>query len=354
MKALVYHGNKDLRLEAVPEPVPAPGEIKLRIDYCGICATDIEEYLYGPKFIFGDAPNILTGKSVPLITGHEITGTVVKASGDGVAEGDRVVLNTVLTCGKCHGCLTGQKTQCPNMATAGFARDGGLAEYMVWPASEAIRLPDGVSSEEAALVEPASVALHAIRRSRMSAGESVVILGCGTVGLLAMQQATAAGGHVIAVDRRRISLDMASDLGADSALDARDPDFTAKLRALNDGAGPDLVIDAAGGKNTPALAIDWARIGGRVLLVAIYTAIPKFDFNSLVAGEKEIIGSLGYERRDVEEVVGMIDAGDLHTAPLITDKIGLEEIIEKGFDRMLKPKKDVFRILVSPSGAAHT
>ena len=354
MKALVYHGNKDLRLEAVPEPVPAPGEIKLRIDYCGICATDIEEYLYGPKFIFGDAPNILTGKSVPLITGHEITGTVVEASGDGVAEGDRVVLNTVLTCGKCHGCLTGQKTQCPNMATAGFARDGGLAEYMVWPASEAIRLPDGVSSEEAALVEPASVALHAIRRSRIIAGESVVILGCGTVGLLAMQQVKAAGGHVIAVDRRRISLDMASDLGADATLDARDPDLAAKLREFNDGAGPDLVIDAAGGKDTPALAIDWARIGGRVLLVAIYTAVPKFDFNSLVAGEKEIIGSLGYERRDVEEVVGMIDAGLLRTAPLITDKIGLEEIIEKGFDRMLKPKKDVFRILVSPSGAAHT
>ena len=142
---------------------------------------------------------------------------------------------------------------------------------------------------------------------------------------------------------------MASALGADSTTDAQDPDLAAKLRELNDGAGPDLVIDAAGGKDTPALAIDWTRIGGRVLLVAIYTAIPKFDFNSLVAGEKEIIGSLGYERRDVEEVVGMIDAGLLHTAPLITDKIGLGEIFDKGFDRMLQPEKDVFRILVSPS-----
>ena len=349
MKALVYHGNKDLRLEAVPEPVPAPGEIKLRIDYCGICATDIEEYLYGPKFIFGDTPNPLTGKSVPLITGHEITGTVVDGSGEGVSEGDRVVLNTVITCGECHGCLSGHKTQCPNMATAGFARDGGLAEYMVWPASEAIRLPDGVSSEEAALVEPASVALHAIRRSRLKPGESAVVLGAGTVGLLAMQQAKAAGGYIIAVDKKQISLDMARDLGADSALSANDPGLVAKLRELNEGAGPDLVIDAAGGKDTPGLAVDWARIGGRVLLVAIYTATPNFDFNSLVAGEKEIIGSLGYERRDVEEVVAMIDAGDLRTAPLITDKIGLGDVIEKGFDRMLQPTKDVFRILVSPS-----
>ena len=349
MKALVYHGNKDLRLETVPEPAAAPGEIKLHIDYCGICATDIEEYLYGPKFIFAEEPNALTGKSVPLITGHEITGTVVEASGEDIVEGDRVVLNTVLTCGKCHGCLNNQKTQCPNMATAGFARDGGLAEYMVWPASEAIRLPDSISSEEAALAEPASVALHALRRARLEPGETVIVLGCGTVGLLALQEAKEAGGYVIAVDRRQISLDMAIDLGADVALDARDLDLASKLRELTDGAGADLVIDAAGGIDTPTLAVDWARFGGRVLLVAIYTAVAKFDFNSLVASEKKIIGSLGYERHDVEQVVAMMDAGNLRTTPLITDKIGLGEVIEKGFDRMLQPTKDVFRILVSPS-----
>ena len=177
----------------------------------------------------------------------------------------------------------------------------------------------------------------------------MIVLGCGTVGRLALQEAKEAGGYVIAVDRRQISLDMAIDLGADVALDARDLDLASKLRELTDGAGADLVIDAAGGIDTPTLAVDWARFGGRVLLVAIYTAVPKFDFNSLVASEKKIIGSLGYERHDVEQVVAMMDAGNLRTAPLITDKIGLGEVIEKGFDRMLQPTKDVFRILVSPS-----
>lgn len=104
MKALVYHGNKDLRLEEVPEPQALPGHVKLVVDYCGICATDIEEYLYGPVFISADSPNPVTGKKMPLITGHEITGTVLETAigVSNVSEGDRVALNGVLTCGDCY------------------------------------------------------------------------------------------------------------------------------------------------------------------------------------------------------------------------------------------------------------
>ncbi|MDP3063320.1 MAG: alcohol dehydrogenase catalytic domain-containing protein, partial [Chloroflexota bacterium] len=109
MKALVYHGNKDLRVEDVPEPSPAPGQVKLRVDYCGICATDVEEYLYGPVFIFGETPNPITGKKMPIITGHEVTGAVVEV-GSGVSNvrvGQRAVLYGVLTCGKCWWCTHG-------------------------------------------------------------------------------------------------------------------------------------------------------------------------------------------------------------------------------------------------------
>ena len=316
MKALVYHGNKDLRLETVPDPTPGPGDILLRIDYCGICATDIEEYLYGPVFIFGDEPNPITGKKVPLITGHEITGTVDQ-TGQGVSNvgvGDRVALNTVLTCGDCWWCRNGAEVQCPAMAVAGFALDGGLAEYMVWPASEAIPLPDSVSSEEAALVEPASVAVQAVRRSRMAPGESVAVLGVGAVGMLAMQAAKAMGGRVFAIDRRESSLEMAGRLGADAVIDAAD-DVEEALRGLTGGTGPDVVIDAAGGEETPAQAVRWVRSGGRALLVAIYASTPAFDFNDIVGTAKEIIGSIAYQRRDVEQVVGLLDSDQLQTAP---------------------------------------
>ncbi len=359
MKALVYHGNKDLRLETVPDPVPLPGEVKLRIDYCGICATDIEEYLYGPVFIAADAPNPITGKKMPMITGHEITGTVA-ALGDvedsrnrgvsGLSPGDRVVVNGVLTCGRCFWCRCGETQQCPAMAAVGFARDGGLAEFLTWPASQVVKLPASVSSEAAALIEPSSVALHAVRRSRLQPGERVAVLGVGTVGMLAMQAAKALGGRVFAVDRRQMSLDLAKRLGADAVVNSENEDAGQSLRDLTDGVGPDVVIDAAGAANTPELAMKWARRGGRVVLVAIYTARPEFDFNNFVNTEVEAIGSLAYQQRDIEEVVRLISQGAIKTTPLISDRIGLDEVIDKGFARMMAPTKDVFRILVSPSG----
>lgn len=351
MKALVYYGNKDLRLEDAPEPSPKAGEVKLKVDYCGICATDIEEYLYGPVFISGDEPNSVTGQKMPFITGHEITGTVVQTGQgvSGIAIGDRAVLNGVLTCQKCWWCTHGETTQCPGMAAIGFAINGGLAEYVVWPASQVVKLPDNVTSEQAALVEPASVAMHAVRRCRIQGGEKVAILGVGTVGLLAMQAAKAMGAQVYAVDRRQMSLDLAKELGADAIINANDTDPAQALADLTDGVGPDIVIDAAGAKDTPEMAVKWVRRGGRVLLVAIYTARADFDFNSLVSTEVEVLGSLAYQQQDVEDVVRLIASGDIKTTPLISDRIKLDEVIDKGFARMMAPTKDVFRILVSPS-----
>ena len=352
MKALVYHGNRDLRLESVPDPKPGAGDIRLRMDYCGICATDVEEYVYGPKFIFHDEPNPLTGKKTPMITGHEITGTIEKlGSGvSGLSVGDRVVLDTMLTCEECWWCLAGRRYQCDRMAVAGFGLDGGLAEYLVWPASHAIPLPDNVTSEEAALVEPGSVALHAVRRGMIEAGQTVAVLGVGTVGMLAMQAAKSRGARVIAIDTRPMSLELAAELGADSTVNAGADDALAALLEETGGVGPDVVIDAAGGKTTAETAIRWVRRGGRVVLVAIYTATPPFDFNDIMAREVDVVGSLACERRDVEEIVALIAKGAVRTRPLISGTISLDEVLEKGFGLMMAPNKDIFRLLVSPSG----
>lgn len=351
MKALVYHGNRDLRLESVPDPKPDQGEVLIHVDYCGICATDVEEYLYGPVFISGDEPNPVTGKKIPIISGHEITGSIQEVGRDvhNLAVGDRVILNGILTCKTCFWCRRGEPTQCPSMAAVGFNIDGGLAEYLSWPASQVIRLPYNVSSEQAALAEPSAVALHAVRRSRLQLGETTAILGVGAVGLLAMQAAKAIGGKVFAVDKRQMSLDLAKTLGADAVINSDETDAGQALRDLTGGVGPDVVIDAAGGKETPELAIKWARRGGRVVLVAIYIQKPEFDFNGVVSTEVEVLGSLAYQQRDVEEVVRMLANDTLKTMPLISDRIRLDEVIDKGFARMLAPTKDVFRILVSPT-----
>ncbi|MDP6422892.1 MAG: zinc-binding dehydrogenase [SAR202 cluster bacterium] len=350
MKALVYHGNKDLRLETVPEPKPGPGQVKLDIEYCGICATDIEEYLYGPVFISSDSPNPVTGRKMPLTTGHEVVATVAEL-GHGVTDpkvGDRVVLNGVLTCRTCRWCRLGETSQCPSMAAIGFAIDGGLADSVVWPAEQTVVLPANVSSKEAALVEPASVAVHAVRRSAASAGDRVAVIGAGTVGLLALQALKAQGAEVFAVDTRQMSLDLAAELGADAVVNPDAQDARDTLAELTEGIGPDIVIDAAGAATTPELAVGSVRRGGLVLLVAIYTSTPRFDFNSLVAAEVRMAGSLAYGQEDVEEAVRLIAAGQMKTLPLVSDVIRLDQVIEIGFPRMISPDKDIFRILVTP------
>ena len=342
MKAMVYHGNRDLRLETVSDPVPAQGEALLKVDYCGICATDIEEYVYGPKFLDED--------KMPIITGHEVTATVVEAprGADRVGPGTRVALNTVLTCGTCFWCSMGETQQCEQFTVVGFDRDGGLAEYLTWPADELIPLPDNVSSEAAALIEPSGVAHHCVQRAGIRPGETVAVVGAGTVGTLTMQIAKAQGARVFAVDVKRMSLDLASNLGAEVAINAAEEDAEEILKGLTEGRGPDVVIDAAGAPNTPADCLRYVRRGGRVVLVAIYTSTPEFDFNSIVAQEKTVIGTIAYTRADIQASVDLIASGKLQTTPLITDQIRLEEVIDVGFARMMAPTKDVFRILVKP------
>ncbi len=351
MKALVYHGNRDVRYEEVDDPTPGDGDALIKIDYCGICATDLEEYQFGPKFI-SDEPNPVTGKMLPVVIGHELTGTVVELgrSAAGVAVGDRVVIDGVLTCGRCWWCLNDRGNRCPGSATVGFGADGGLAEYVAWPAAQAVALPHNVSSEEAGLNEPTAVAHHAVRQGNVSAGDRVAVLGAGVVGLLAMQAARAMGAWACAIDIRSMSLERAAALGADAMIDSRQEGAVEKLAELTDGLGADVVIDAAGAPRTPHLAIDLVRRGGRVVLVAIYTATPEFDFNTILTKEIEVAGSIGYERRDVEAAVRMIGDGSVKTASLVSGVIGLDEVVDVGYPRMLAPTKDIFRLLVSPTG----
>ena len=353
MKALVYHGNKDVRVENVAEPKLQDDLVKLKIDYCGICATDMEEYFYGPKYISHDQPHPVSGKKTPMIVGHEVTGTVVEVGKHvtGIEIGTRVVLNGILSCGSCYFCNRGLTNQCPDAVIIAFGDDGGMAEYVVWKGSEVIPLPKNVTSVEAALVEPAAVAHHAISKGNIKQGDSVVVLGCGTVGLLALQIAKAKGANVYAIDKRRKSLDMAQKLGADGVIDAH-VDIVERKRQLTevtDGVGPDVVIDAAGAANTPIDSVDLVRTGGTVVLVAVYTSKPEFDFNEIMFREVNVIGSLGYQKHDVEAAVSLLEEHKIKTDILVSEIIGIDQVVDVGYEKMLSGNKDVFRILVSPS-----
>jgi (R,R)-butanediol dehydrogenase/meso-butanediol dehydrogenase/diacetyl reductase len=351
MKAIVYHDNKDIRLEDIPEPIPGPGEVKLRVTNTSICATDIEEWQFGPLWIQHGSPNALTGQQTTLVIGHEISGHVVELGEgvDSVSVGDRVVVNNVLTCGTCFWCLRGQQSVCPNMAVAGFMIDGGLEEFMVWAADHLVVLPDSVSDVEGPLIEPATVAVHGVRRSGVKAGDNVAVIGCGTVGLLTLQAFKAAGARVIAIDVREQSLVLAKELGADAVINSRDEQGAASsLLELTDGIGPDIVVETAGAKETPRMAIEWTRRGGTALLIGIYTTKPEMDFNSVVGREITVIGSVATSPGDMEAAVELIAQGKINVKPLISEIVPLSRALEDGFNRMLDPNKEVFRIVIQP------
>ncbi len=352
MKALRLHGNKDIRLEDIPIPEPGVGEARIKVTYSSICATDIEEWQYGPLFAQSDGPHPLSGEQLPIVLGHEIAGHV-ESLGDGVDTlkvGDRVVVNDILTCDSCFWCLRGEQPTCPSLCCAGLMANGGLAEYMKWPARLLVKLPDNISDIEAPLLEPTSVAVHAARRSGVKVGDNVAVIGCGTVGLLTVQTFVATGARVIAVDVRESSIAMAKALGADETINASDVAAHDQLLDLTEGIGPDIVVETAGAADTPRMAINWTRSSGTTVLVGIYAATPTMDFNEIVGTEKTVIGSVATSPGDMETAVRLVSEGRIRVKDLISVVVPLDRIIEDGFEKMLDPDKDVYRILASPNG----
>jgi (R,R)-butanediol dehydrogenase/meso-butanediol dehydrogenase/diacetyl reductase len=242
MSALRYHGNKDLRLERVPVPVPGISDVVVRVEFCAICQTDVEEFLHGPIYIQHEsdgngATNKITGAGIPMTVGHEIVGTVVsrgKAVND-LSPGDRVVF-TMYACGDCWYCDPrngGNVSQCDSWVVAGFMADGGLAEFMKFAQQGVVKVPANVGERAGlALCEPCAVATRATRRGRLQAGETVAILGAGAIGLLLLQVCKAKGCRVIMIDMREMSLQLARELGADATVDASAEDVTEAVREL--------------------------------------------------------------------------------------------------------------------------
>ena len=210
-------------------------------------------------------------------------------------------------------------------------------------------LPNNVSSKQAAFAEPASVAAHAVAKAKIAAGQSVAILGVGTVGILALQIAYAAGAKVYAVDVNPMNLETVKKVCPNAVIvDGRNNQSVETIRSLTGEIGPDVVIDAAGTHDTPINSIEMVRRGGLVVLVAIYVSKSELNFNSLVSTEKAVIGSLAYTQKDVEQVISLMSEGKLKVDPLISGVISLDEVESIGFEKMMSPSKDIFRILVNP------
>ncbi|MHB8510085.1 MAG: zinc-binding dehydrogenase, partial [Candidatus Dormibacteria bacterium] len=314
---------------------PPEDWVTVRIEACGICGTDVEEYTTGPVLIpTQDHP--LSGRKAPLTLGHEAVG-VIDGRGNRarIDEGTRVAIEGNMFCGQCYWCKRHQYSLCSTLACLGLMGDGGLAERMLAPAYMCLPLTSATPSPEAVLAEPLSVAVRAVRRAGIRLGSTVGVVGCGTVGNLVVQAARLAGAAtILAIDSLDSRRELAIRVGATAAVAPAHAQEAALQ--LTRGIGIDFTIEAAGNPPAAAAAVRLARKGGRTVLLGVFSGDVPVDMMDLLLGEKEIVASLSHVwDEDFSVAVDLINARQVILEPLVTDRIRLVEIVTHGFEQLL-------------------
>jgi len=343
MKALLLTEYRRLEVTNFPTPSPAPDELLVRVRACGICGSDIHGY------------DGSTGRRIPpLIMGHEAAG-VVEAVGPAVKHfrpGDRVTFDSTVYCGECSFCKAGQINLCDNRRVLGvscgeYRRHGAFAEYVVVPERTAVRLPDELPFTHAAMVEPVSIAIHAVNRIPIRLGDSAVVVGAGMIGLLVIQALRLAGcGRLIALDIEPQKLALARELGADEALDAKDPDAPNHVAKLTGGRGADVAIEAVGASAPIQLAIQCLRKGGALGLVGNITPKIELPLQAVVTRELTLYGSCA-SQGEYPACLELLRRGAIRVEPLISAKIPLQDA-PAWFERLYNREPGLLKVIVEP------
>jgi threonine dehydrogenase-like Zn-dependent dehydrogenase len=344
MKAAVYEGVRSIKVKERPDLKAEPGEVIVKIKYCGICGTDVHAYLHE-----GMAP-------AGIVLGHENCGTVAEV-GRGVQGwkvGDRVVAGPPGPCGECYYCKHGIPTICINSLpqTNGLRRDGGMAEYMRVkdPKSMLFKIPDTVSFEDAALFDIVAVGLRGIRESRFKLGDNVVVAGAGAIGLAAIQLLRIGGARHITVlqpspKKREFALKSGADLAFNPVEEGAN--LEKKVKALYGGIGADVVFECAGTPAAFQTCISLVRGAGQVLVLGVSMEPTPVLEIQLVVNEIDMKATLAYSADDVNIFLDLLSQRRFKTEGLVSDIIKLDDIVEKGFDRLVNTK-GLIKILVAP------
>ncbi|MBX3567898.1 MAG: alcohol dehydrogenase catalytic domain-containing protein [Rhizobiaceae bacterium] len=353
MKALRFHAKRDLRLEEIAPPAsPGPGEVVVAVSACGICGSDLHEYLDGPIFVAVE-PHPLTGASAPLVLGHEFSGRLSAVGGavGRFAKGDRVAILPHLNKAGDYFVRRGLGHISDTTALVGLSSAyGGMGEYAIVPQDNVVRLPDGVTDEQGALFEPMAVALNAVDRGGVFAGSSVLVTGAGPIGVLAAMAAKAAGASRVFVSEanparraRLASLQLGYEI-----VDPTQPDFASAVAGMTEeGLGVDVAIECAGHERALADCIRLARRGGTVVQVGIFVDAPRVDMRLLVSKAVTLTTSWGFPITIGPRVVQMIASGQLQPEKIVTGRVRLSDAIAKGFDELARPDHDHLKVLIA-------
>lgn len=343
MQALVLTAYGHLEIKDSPAPVPADGEILIRVAACGICGSDVHGY------------DGSSGRRIPpLIMGHEAAGTVV-STGTGVNRfhsGDRVTFDSTICCGSCPYCLRGEINLCDRRQVVGvscgeYRRDGAFAEYIVVPERIVYPIPSSLSFAEAAMLEPVSVGLHAVAVSKLRGSETALVLGAGMIGLLTMQAARAAGfSRVFVADIDPTRLELARSMGATEIIPHSGAALLSECMRLTGGTGVDIAFEAVGRDETVNAAIDATRKGGTVTLIGNVTPEVRLPLQKVVSRELRLQGTAA-SAGEYPMAIEYISTGRIQVKPLITAVAGLDEG-PRWFERLHAREPNLMKIVLAP------
>jgi 6-hydroxycyclohex-1-ene-1-carbonyl-CoA dehydrogenase len=336
--AVFYDKSQPLKIEMVPVPAISETDVLVKVAACGLCRTDLH-YIHG----------LPTAKKAPIILGHEISGHVheLGAKVTKFKKGDRVLIPPVFACGVCHYCRTGRGTICEKQTMVGNHRDGGFAEFVAVPASDIFALPEPIPLHEGAIIADAiSTPYHAVvNRGKVLPGESVLVIGCGGVGLSLVQMASLAGGNVIAVDIFDEKLEQARKFGATEVINGKKVESLSKAVKKASGGGVDVAFEVIGNPPTIEEAFKAVKWGGRVIVVGYSHEDVKLNAGRIMFCEIEVKGSLGCGLQDYPRIIEMARHGKLKIKEMVTHRYKLEDINE-GFKFLEKGDPSLIRSIV--------
>lgn len=351
MRAAVLHGRRDLRIEEVPTPAPAPGELLLEVTAVGVCGTDASEWAYGPKLMPIETRHPVTGHIGPLTMGHEFAGRVV-AVGEGVdpAWTGRLVASCgAAPCGTCALCRSGRSNVCRRYASVGLHRPGALARYVTAPVESCVDADAwGLDEHEAALVQPMSIALHAARRSGTVAGDTAVVQGVGGIGAFLIHALVDLGARVVAVDLDPARLALAEELGA--AIVIRGGTETAASEiAASWGEELPVFFEVTGSERGMSLAIETVPMGTTIVAVGIAKAPAPVDLGRVTVGGLTLVGTNAMVREtDLADAARLVAARAGRWGIVAAPPLPFEQLVDGALAPIAEGRPPAVKSLVLP------
>lgn len=343
MKALLHTEPYVFKFMDVPEPEVGPNDVLVRVRAVGICGSDVHGF------------SGLSGRRIPpIIMGHEASGTVAKVGPvvQGIKPGDSVCFDSTVYCNECDVCRKGQHNRCANrmvlgVSIPGMKRNGAMAEYVVLPSWTIIPMPESLSFVQAAMLEPVSIGVHAVNQSEINGGETVLIIGTGTIGLFVLQAAKLKGaGKILVSDLSEARLALARDLGADVTIQPGKEDLLQRVAEETAGSGVDVCFEVVGFAQTLQQAISAAKMGGRVVLVGNLTRNIPLNVQEIISRELTLRGSYA-SSGEYRECVDLVASGLIDVMPLVSEIRPLSDG-QQCFNRLHEGNSDLIKIVLEP------